>query len=58
MDKDVVLGIVRHVITGLGSIAVAKGVIDDSMLTTGVAAVITLVGLVWSVIAKKKPATP
>lgn len=58
MNKDMVLGIIRHVITGLGSIAVAKGVIDDSMLTTGVAAVVTLVGLVWSAIDKKKPATP
>lgn len=55
MSKEMVLGIVRHVLTFGGGILVAKGLIDESISTEIIGGVITLVGGVWSAIAKKKP---
>jgi hypothetical protein len=58
MNMDAILGVVRHVLTFGGGFLVAKGWLDADTLTQGVAALATLIGLVWSVIAKKKTATP
>ncbi len=54
MNMEAILGVVRHVLTFGGGFLVAKGWIDADTLTQGVAALATLIGLVWSVIAKKK----
>ncbi len=56
MNTDSILGVVRHILTFGGGFLVAKGWIDTDTLTQAVAALATLVGLVWSVWAKKKPA--
>lgn len=48
-----ILGIVRHVLTGAGSILVTKGLADSGTVEAGVGAVITLAGLIWSVVHKK-----
>jgi hypothetical protein len=58
MNMEAILGVIRHVLTFGGGFLVAKGWLDADTLTQGVAAAATLIGLVWSVIAKKKPATP
>lgn len=58
MNMDMILGLVRHILTAAGGVLVAKGVIDEGTLTQVVGAVITLGGVIWSVLAKKKPATP
>jgi len=47
------LGIVRHILTFAGGYAVAKGYIDEANIETVIGAVITVVGTVWSIIAKK-----
>ncbi len=54
MNMEAILGVVRHVLTFGGGFLVAKGWIDADTLTQGVAALATLIGLVWSVWAKKK----
>lgn len=56
MNMDIILGLVRHVLTAVGGILVAKGFIDETTLTQVVGAVITIGGAVWSVLAKKAPA--
>lgn len=54
MSKEMVLGIVRHVLTFGGGLLVTKGFIDESIMLELVGGVITLVGGLWSVIAKKR----
>jgi hypothetical protein len=52
MKKEQVLGIVRHILTFVGGIAIAKGLIDETVVTELSGALITLIGGIWSVISK------
>ena len=52
--KDTILNIVRSVLIAAGGFMVGKGWIDSEALNNGVAAVITLVGVIWAAIAQKK----
>ena len=55
--KDTVLnGIVRHVLTAAGGALVARGYIAETELELVVGAVVTLAGVIWSAIAKRKAA--
>jgi hypothetical protein len=54
MTRDMWLGIARHLLTTLGGILVARGVVDAGMLEAAVGAVVTLGGIAWSVMDKKK----
>lgn len=51
---DMILGLIRHVLTYGGGYLTAQGLASDSEITAGVSAVITLVGLAWSIIDKKR----
>jgi hypothetical protein len=53
MKKEIVLGIVRHTLTFAGGILVAKGLIVDGFASEIIGGVMTLVGGIWSVVAKK-----
>ena len=53
MNRETILGIVRHVLTAAGGIAVTKGYIDESALVAGVGAFIALAGVIWSIIDKR-----
>jgi hypothetical protein len=53
VNKDTILGIVRHVLTFGGGILVTKGILDAPGLDTAIGAVITLVGAVWSILEKR-----
>ena len=53
--QDTILnGLVRHILTAGGGYLVAKGMIDEGSVETLVGAIITIAGVVWSAIAKKK----
>tara|TARA_B100000530_G_scaffold210847_1_gene134986 strand:+ start:1309 stop:1473 length:165 start_codon:yes stop_codon:yes gene_type:complete len=54
MSKEAILGIIRHCLTFGGGFLTQAGLADGDQVTTGVSAVVTLVGLVWSVLNKKK----
>jgi hypothetical protein len=54
MQKDQVLGIVRHALTFVGGILITKGLIDAGTSTEIIGTVITLIGTIWSVVSKKK----
>jgi len=56
MNKETILGFVRHVLTFGGGFAVAKGLIDPEMLTEAVGAIVTMVGIFWSAVDKKERA--
>ena len=52
MNRDDILGVVRHVLTTLGGALVTDGVLTASQLQDGVGALIVLAGIVWSLINK------
>ena len=53
MNKDQVIGIVRHILTFGGGFLVAKGVTDIASVNEIVGALATLIGTLWSIVAKK-----
>ena len=52
MSIDVITGIIRHLLTFGGGFLITKGVADSSTIDNGVGALITLIGVVWSIIHK------
>jgi hypothetical protein len=56
MNSEAILGIIRHVLTTAGGALVANGTLDANQLNTGAGALVVLIGVVWSVVAKKKAA--
>jgi hypothetical protein len=53
MNKEQIFGVIRHVFTAVGGIIIAQGYISDSMYSELSGAVLALVGVVWSIVAKK-----
>lgn len=56
MNKEVILGFVRHILTFAGGYIAAKGVVDQAMANEAIGAVMTLVGVAWSYMDKKAKA--
>ena len=54
LTKEQILGIVRHGLTFIGGILVTKGLFDASVWAEISGSVITLAGLIWSVVDKKE----
>jgi hypothetical protein len=50
--KEQVLGLIRHILTFGGGLAVAKGLVDENSVVEIVGAVVALIGSVWSVASK------
>jgi|TARA_R110000772_G_scaffold3031_2_gene11097 hypothetical protein len=53
MNKEQVLGVLRHSLTFIGGLLMAKGLIDEAMFSELSGALITLIGGVWSVLSKR-----
>lgn len=53
MTKEQVLGVIRHVLTFAGGFLVTKGLVDEGVVMEVVGAVTTIIGSVWSIVAKK-----
>jgi hypothetical protein len=51
--KEQVLGLVRHTLTFVGGILIAKGLITESVSLDIIGGVMTLVGSIWSILSKK-----
>lgn len=51
---EVILGIIRHLLTAGGGVLVSNGILEAGQVETAVGAVLALVGIVWSVWDKKK----
>lgn len=49
---ETILGLIRHVLTFAGGYLVAKGHINDAGMQEAVAAIVSLVGIIWSALAK------
>jgi len=56
MNKETILGIVRHVLTFGGGFLVTSGSASSSEIEQGIGAVVTIIGVVWSILAKRAAA--
>ena len=56
MNAEVLGGIVRHILTGIGGYFVATGMIDAGTMDIAVGAIVALVGVAWSVWTKAQEA--
>ena len=54
MNKNAILGIIRHALTFGGGFMTQSGLASGEEVTTAISAVITLIGVVWSVLNKRK----
>lgn len=54
MNRERILGIVRHILTTFGGSLVTKGTLDAAQLELAAGAIITLAGIIWSVAAPEK----
>jgi hypothetical protein len=57
MTKEQIFGVLRHTMTAVGGILIAKGFIADGAWAELSGAALTLVGVIWSIVDKQKPAT-
>ena len=56
LNKEQILGIVRHALTFAGGVLIAWGLVDDTIYTELSGGLITLIGSVWSIVDKNKKA--
>lgn len=54
LTKEQLLGVLRHVLTFVGGVVVAKGYTDNTTVTEIIGAAMTLAGAVWSIVDKNK----
>lgn len=54
MNRDIWLGLARHLLTAVGGFFVARGTIDADTMSAAVGAAVTLGGAAWSVADKRK----
>ena len=54
MEKEQILGILRHVLTCAGGSVIMKGLASDSEVQEIIGTILTLVGSIWSVVTKQK----
>jgi hypothetical protein len=54
MNKEEVLGLVRHTLTFIGGVLVTKGLLEAGLLQEAIGAVMTLTSVVLSVLNKRK----
>ncbi len=54
MSKEMVAGLIRHLLTFGGGWMVAKGFFDEATMNEVVGAVITILGAAWSVYQKRQ----
>lgn len=48
MNSEQIKGFIRHTLTLVGGILVAKGIVDEATIAEGVGVAMTVIGYVWS----------
>ena len=51
---EIATSLIRHALTVGGGGLVSKGLLTEDTLSGGIGAVITLVGVIWSIVSKLK----
>ena len=57
MKQQIILALVRHILTALGGVLVARGTLDDAGVQTIVGAILAILGVIWSAAHKVKSET-
>lgn len=52
VSSNVIMGILRHILTIVGGYLAAKFAINANMLDAGISAIVALVGISWSIVSK------
>ena len=58
MNKDQIIGIIRHALTFAGGAIVAKGLASEEVVVELTGALITAIGAIWSIVVKMKTEEP
>ena len=53
MNKETVLGVIRHVLTFGGGFVAAKFGIDEGMIAELIGGAMTVIGVIWSIASKR-----
>jgi hypothetical protein len=53
MNKEQIMGLIRHVLTFVGGIIVAKGIATDATSSELIGGLMTVIGGAWSILSKK-----
>jgi hypothetical protein len=56
INWDMIAGLFRHLLTFGGGWMVAKGFFDEATMNELVAGLMTVIGIVWSVVQKRRAA--
>ncbi len=56
LSKEEFLGLVRHGLTFVGGVIVAGGLLDTGLYTELSGGLLTIAGVVWSILSKRKSA--
>jgi hypothetical protein len=54
MNSEQIKGFIRHTLTLVGGIIVAKGIVDEQTMMEGVGLAMSVIGYVWSFYDKKQ----
>ncbi len=54
MNKDQVLGIIRHILTAAGAVLAIKGYTDEITATAIIGALMAAIGGIWSIFDKRE----
>jgi hypothetical protein len=52
MNQKVILSVIRHILTFVGGMLIAKGVVSESLASEITGFIVTAVGSVWSIVEK------
>lgn len=52
--QGILAGLIRHGLTTVGGALVAKGVLSATMLEPLIGAILTIAGVIWSIVQKKQ----
>ena len=58
LNQDQVEGVVRHAMTAVGGVVISLGYVGDATWQIVVGAVVTLAGVVWSIMEKNTVPVP
>jgi len=56
MNKEQIMGLIRHVLTFVGGVIITKGLASDAMTSELIGGIMTVVGATWSILSKKTAA--
>lgn len=54
MNREQKNGLIRHTLTFVGGLLLYNGLLNENEVQEGVSALMTIVGLVWSILEKRK----